>query len=286
MARTTEPDDKPKRSRLHKKRYWALAIIVIIIATAACGSTKSTSSTSSAASANTSASSSPTTSATPTSNLTLSQQNAVKAAQNYLSISGFSKQGLIDQLSSPAGDKYPVHDATVAVNSLQHVDWNAEAVKSAKEYMSTSSFSCQGLIQQLSSSAGSKYTAAQATYAATKVGLCSAASGDGATTGSAGSPVSSAGTTQSSSNGSLRACDQNISVNSVTTSCAFADNVFKAYAQDYKTKGAQPSDVVSASSPVTNKTYNMLCTSDGTTVECSGGNNSFVTFPLQAVRAY
>ena len=185
MARTSEPDDEPKRSRLGKKRYWALAIIVIIIATAACGSTKSTSSTSPAASASsttsassspasatTSASSSPTTSAAPTSNLTVSQQNAVNAAKNYLSISGFSKQGLIDQLSSSAGDKYSVHDATVAVDSLHDVDWDAEAVKTAKEYMSTSSFSCSGLIDQLSSSAGSQYTAAQAKYAATKVGLC------------------------------------------------------------------------------------------------------------------
>lgn len=193
----SEPNDKPKRSRLRKKRYWVPAVIVvllIIIAAASGGSKKSTSSTSAAASANTSTSSSSTaantatsssstaantstsssqtTSAAPTSNLTVSQQNAVNAAKNYLSISGFSKQGLIDQLSSSAGDKYSVHDATVAVDSLHSVDWDAEAVKSAKEYMSTSSFSCSGLTDQLSSSAGSQYTPAQAKYAATKVGLC------------------------------------------------------------------------------------------------------------------
>ena len=183
----SEPDDKPKRSRLRKKRYWVPAVIVvlfIIIGVASGGgSEKSTGSTSAAASATTSASSSPasstasassgpTTPAAPKSNLTVSQQNAVKAARNYLSISGFSKQGLIDQLSSSAGDKYSVHDATVAVDSLHDVDWNAEAVKSAKDYMSTSSFSCSGLTDQLSSSAGSKFTAAQAKYAATKVGLC------------------------------------------------------------------------------------------------------------------
>ena len=44
-------------------------------------------------------SSSASTSAAPASNLTTSQQNAVAAAKNYLSIQGFSRQGLIDQLS-------------------------------------------------------------------------------------------------------------------------------------------------------------------------------------------
>jgi hypothetical protein len=104
-------------------------------------------------------------------NLTASQQNAVAAANDYLSTQGFSEQGLIDQLSSSDGDGYLVSDATVAVDSL-HVDWDAQAVSTAKEYLPTQSFSCQGLIEQLSSSAGDQFTAAQAQYAATKVGLC------------------------------------------------------------------------------------------------------------------
>ena len=105
------------------------------------------------------------------SDLTTSQQNAVAAAKSYLSVSGFSRQGLIDQLSSSAGDGYSVNDATVAVDSLQ-VDWNAQAVRSAKSYLQMTSFSCQGLIDQLSSSAGEKFTMAQAQYAAHQVGLC------------------------------------------------------------------------------------------------------------------
>jgi hypothetical protein len=115
--------------------------------------------------------SSPTTSAAPSSNLTESQQNAVQAAQSYLEMSGFSRRGLINQLSSSAGDGYSLHDATVAVDSLQ-VNWDAQAVRSAKDYLQQSSFSCQGLIQQLDSSPGDQYTEAQAQYAATKVGLC------------------------------------------------------------------------------------------------------------------
>ena len=99
------------------------------------------------------------------------EQNAIKSAKQYLQTQAFSKQGLIDQLASAYGDKYPVNVATSAVNSL-NVNWNAEAVLAAKQYLHTESFSCQGLIQQLSSSFGEKFTLAQAQYAAHKVGLC------------------------------------------------------------------------------------------------------------------
>ncbi len=102
---------------------------------------------------------------------TLSQQNALKSAEQYLETSAFSEAGLIEQLSAEAGSKYPHADAVWAVEHL-HVNWNEQAVKAAKEYLSTSSFSCQGLIEQLSAEAGSKFTTAQAEYAANKVGLC------------------------------------------------------------------------------------------------------------------
>ena len=105
------------------------------------------------------------------SSLTKSQQNAVKSALSYLEFSGFSRQGLIDQLSSEYGDQYPVADATIAVESLD-VDWRAEAVQSANSYLEFSAFSCQGLIDQLSSDYGDQYTVEEATYAATQVGLC------------------------------------------------------------------------------------------------------------------
>lgn len=103
--------------------------------------------------------------------LTGPQQNAVRSAENYLSMTGFSRDGLIQQLSSDAGDGYDVGDATVAVDSLD-VDWKEEAVRSAKNYLSMSGFSCNGLIEQLSSSAGDKYTRSQATYGAKQAGAC------------------------------------------------------------------------------------------------------------------
>jgi hypothetical protein len=102
---------------------------------------------------------------------TPSQQNALHEAESYLGTSAFSEAGLIEQLSSEAGSKFPHADAVFAVEHL-HVNWNEQAVKEAKDYLSTSSFSCQGLIEQLSSDAGSKFTVAQAEYAVHQVGLC------------------------------------------------------------------------------------------------------------------
>ena len=48
-------------------------------------------------------------------NLTAAQRNAVRSANSYLQLSGFSRQGLIDQLSSEFGDKYTVEQATYGV---------------------------------------------------------------------------------------------------------------------------------------------------------------------------
>lgn len=116
----------------------------------------------------------PTTHATspPTTSLTPSQQNAIESARQYLSMdTGFSRAGLIQQLSSAAGDGFPLADATFAVDYL-HVDWNAQAALAAKGYLSTQPFSCSGLVQQLSSSAGDQFTLAQAQYGAKAAGIC------------------------------------------------------------------------------------------------------------------
>jgi hypothetical protein len=103
--------------------------------------------------------------------LTPAQRNAVRSAEAYLRMSGFSRQGLIDQLSSEYGEKFSVADATIAVDNLD-VDWNAQAARSAAAYLQMSGFSCQGLIDQLSSSHGEKYTVSQAAYGAKQAGIC------------------------------------------------------------------------------------------------------------------
>ncbi len=98
-------------------------------------------------------------------------ENAIRSAENYLMMTGFSRDGLIEQLSSPYGDGYSVSDATAAVDSLS-VDWNAQALRSAEQYLQMTGFSCSGLIEQLSSEYGSKYTIDQATYGAKQAGAC------------------------------------------------------------------------------------------------------------------
>ncbi|HCA86360.1 MAG TPA: hypothetical protein DEQ61_13170 [Streptomyces sp.] len=101
---------------------------------------------------------------------TVSQQSAIEAAQGYLDLSGFSKAGLIDQLTSEYGNGFSKADAEYAVENVT-VDWNEEAVQSAETYMEMGGFSRNSLIDQLTSPHGGQFTQAQAAHAADNVGL-------------------------------------------------------------------------------------------------------------------
>ena len=107
----------------------------------------------------------------PEPHFTKSQENAIRAAEDYLEFMAFSRQGLIDQLSSEYGSQFPVADATFAVDALD-VDWNEQAARSAQSYLDTMPFSCQALIDQLSSEYGSQFTIEQARHGATVAGIC------------------------------------------------------------------------------------------------------------------
>ncbi len=180
--RTSEFDPMTRRTRPKA----VIAFVVVVLLFAACSSKSpsaaKTTTTTAAAAATTPPATTPPTSppatVPPTSppttkapaptgpTLTQQQQSAVASAKQYLGLgSGFSQQGLIDQLDSSAGGGYSVNDATVAVDSLNE-NWNAQAVLSAKGYLQTSPFSCADLINQLDSSAGGQFTVAQATYGA------------------------------------------------------------------------------------------------------------------------
>ena len=102
--------------------------------------------------------------------LTASQEQAIGAAESYLSFQAFSRKGLIHPLSSDAGEGFPVADATFAVDYLK-VNWNEQAARSAKSYLAFQYFSRKGLIHQLESSAGEGFTHAQAVYGVNKAGL-------------------------------------------------------------------------------------------------------------------
>jgi Host cell surface-exposed lipoprotein len=98
--------------------------------------------------------------------MTGAQQQAVDAARDYLSEGeGFSEQGLLSQLTSSAGNGFEQADAEFAINYL-NPNWRAQAVDAATGYLSEGQgFSEQGLVQQLTSSAGAGFTEAQAEYA-------------------------------------------------------------------------------------------------------------------------
>lgn len=159
----------------------ALIVLITVIAIASGGS-KSTSSpgvsASSPAVASQSATAAPSSAAAPATpapaspSMTTAQAQALQSAQSYLSDGqGFSRAGLIAQLDSPDGGQFSVADATWAADH-SGADWDAQAVISAKSYMSDGQgFSRSGLIAQLDSPDGGQFTEAQAAYAAAKVGL-------------------------------------------------------------------------------------------------------------------
>lgn len=100
------------------------------------------------------------------------QENANSAAENYLDLMPFSKKGLIEQLSSDAGDGYPQDVAEKAVEHIEaDVDWNEQAAKAAKNYQDLMPMSRSEMINQLSSDAGDGFTQEQAEHGADAAGL-------------------------------------------------------------------------------------------------------------------
>ncbi len=76
---------------------------------------------------------------------TVSQKNALRKAQSYLSYSAFSRKGLIEQLEY---EGFSNEDSVYAVDRVG-ADWKQQAVKKGESYLKYSAFSRQGLIEQL-----------------------------------------------------------------------------------------------------------------------------------------
>lgn len=85
---------------------------------------------------------------------------AAEAVKNYLEYFPMSRQGLIDQLSQTDG--YSVEEATAAVDASE-TDWNAQAVRQAKNLLQVLSYTQDELIDQLEYE---KYTHDEALYGA------------------------------------------------------------------------------------------------------------------------
>jgi hypothetical protein len=83
----------------------------------------------------------------------------------------------------------------------------------------------------------------------------------------------------------LHHVDQNIQANA-TTSDGFAKSIFVAYFNEFKNSGIG-NYTLSVMSGATGKSYDVTCTTNGTTVNCSGaGHDFFVTFPVWAIQVY
>lgn len=83
--------------------------------------------------------------AEPEPELTVSQENAIGKAQEYLDYTSFSWEGLVKQLEF---EGFSRQDAEFGANNVA-VNWRNQAAKKAREYLDYSSFSRQGLIDQL-----------------------------------------------------------------------------------------------------------------------------------------
>lgn len=162
---------RPRPSRLRLAAVWLLALIVVGFVVTALSDPQPVPAGISTVQSQDDASGPDSPAPKPTAKkLSKARQNAVRAAESYLEFQGFSRKGLIQQLSSKHADAFSKADATYAADHA-HADWNAEAVESAKQYLEFQGFSRTGLIKQLSSRYGDQYTRAQAEHAADKVGL-------------------------------------------------------------------------------------------------------------------
>ena len=95
---------------------------------------------------------------------TVSQQNAMRSAQDYISLMGFSRTGLIAQLEF---EGFSTADATHAVDNI-NVNWYEQAARSAQAYQTIMGFSRSSMINQL---VFDGFTQSQAEHGATAVGL-------------------------------------------------------------------------------------------------------------------
>lgn len=137
--------------------FWILVVLVIFIGSAVVsGGNDNSSSSSSSSSAKSSSSSS--------SHVSATKVAALKSAQTYSDTMHMSKQGIYDQLTSDAGDKFDDASAQYAVDHVK-ADWNKNALKAAESYQKDQNMSPEAIRDQLTSDAGDKFTQDQADYA-------------------------------------------------------------------------------------------------------------------------
>lgn len=99
------------------------------------------------------------------SDATTDQQSALQQADYYANDANMSKSKIYDQLTSSYGGNFSSSDANYAINHLDDVDWNQNALATAQKYVDDYHMSKSELYDQLTSSYGEQFTASQAQYA-------------------------------------------------------------------------------------------------------------------------
>lgn len=153
-------DTKPKKKFYKRWWFWLIIIILVVGVGSSMGNSKKDSS-----------SSKEKTEKKADTKVNPEYKNAYEKAKSYMSFKGFSKDGLYDQLTSDAGDGFKPDAAKYAVNKFSDEDYKKAAVKSAKTYSKDMNMSANGVYEQLTSSAGEKFTPEQAKYAIDKLHL-------------------------------------------------------------------------------------------------------------------
>nr|WP_256277931.1 Ltp family lipoprotein [Staphylococcus sp. HMSC071G07] len=97
-------------------------------------------------------------------NATKEQTAALNSAKTYADTMHMSKNGIYQQLTSDAGDKFSEEDAQYAVDNLK-ADYKKNALESAKSYQEDQNMSKDSIYNQLISDAGDKFTEEEAQYA-------------------------------------------------------------------------------------------------------------------------
>ena len=97
-------------------------------------------------------------------NIPKEYQAALKKADTYANKMNMSKEGLYEQLTSDAGEKFPKEAAQYAVDNVK-ADWKKNALAKAKTYQDKMNMSKSSIHDQLVSDAGEKFTEEEAQYA-------------------------------------------------------------------------------------------------------------------------
>lgn len=97
-------------------------------------------------------------------NLPVEYKSALNKAKSYATSMNMSKQRVHDQLTSEYGEKFSPEAAQYAMDNLNGVDWNANALEKAKSYQEMD-MSPDRIREQLTSEHGEQFTPEEAEYA-------------------------------------------------------------------------------------------------------------------------